>query len=119
MPNVVANKIFTHDFEEAFEDTQNIYGNFELYGVSPYFLNNFGESIFTLYIYIAAGWVFMLIYIYLRKKVKNAFATKILIKLKNAYFWGIPMNNFMSIFMDFVFYIFTSFTLSTNHSPQG
>ena len=53
----MANLIVKSQIYEDFEDAAELPDTLQLYGVSPYFINNFGDSMTQIVILLGFGWV--------------------------------------------------------------
>ena len=48
-------------FYEDVRDKRLLIGNFETFGISPYFLNNYGDSFVTMILFFIIGFVYDLV----------------------------------------------------------
>ena len=104
--------------EEHPNDSKQVIGNFKIYGISAYAVNNVGEATLQILILIILGYIYSFIY----KKIedsKNFYIVKIADFFNKLLIWNITIVIIFTKFQDLCFYTFTTWAFLPIYSNKG
>lgn len=105
--------MFWYSFKEDTVDSSNINNYFQLYSVSPNFMNNFGDWLCIELLMFILG---LLIIFFNQHHFLHKLIPKI---LYNTYIWNLPISIFLMNFINHFFYILASLSFRPFHSNTG